>query len=637
MVDSNIAFQNNLVALAQVDPKLEQSLRQIKTNDIYEVFLLENESLENIKIADKRDFTLVDKNYAQDVYTKLKKYEEFDNYHSLYFFGIGSGVFYKNLLKNPNHKKIYIFEPELELIYIVLNLIDFSAELLTKKIVVKLTQDVDFVSIKQLINENSLLYLKKYYFDIYSDYYDKYSVEAKRINNAILLVFKHALQDKGDSLEDTLIGYKNSTRRMLYMFEQPSLLSLTTAIKGRKNAVMVSTGPSLVKQLPLLKKYRDYFTILSVDASYPVLYNAGIKPDIVLAMERVPEVSKFFEDIPKEFQQDVIFMLATVCHDDAFNSIKKEALLLPYLRADSHNTTMQLNDWGYLGGGLCGANYLFNFAINVEFENFVFIGQDLAFSKDGYSHAKGHVFGVDGEKFDEKFDGYLTAYGGDGQVATQKYWRIFLNDFVVQISASKKYKQMKIYNATEGGARIDGAIEIPFGEYCKNILDTNVKKEAIVLKYPDKDDINKIRIKYISEQKENIKLAKSIKKQAKKTFELVEDFLRKIKDFDETMLVKVSEKEIDILLDRIYSVRHKYANPRFLNPFASLLMSYLSHLDFDIAAVKTMRENTPHTIKLKKINYIKVNYEWLFRLWGSLEKIIEIAEDSLSNPYERHL
>ncbi len=621
-------FTKNIKAIFDTDIELANKLQSIASNETYEVFVTDLENLSDLKIVDNRDGTLVD-NSLESIEKKLQEFELFDNYYALYFFGIGSGTFYKRILKNINHKKVYIFEPELELIYIVLNLIDFSKEISEKRLIINLTRDVNLFKAKQIIDTQSKFYIKVYNLDIYSSYYDKYLSQAKKINDTILLILKHFIQDKGDSLDDTLTGYKHSSEKMLDMFRHPSLQKVLKSLKKRKYAVLVSTGPSLEKQLPILKKYQEYFTILSVDASFPVLYNAGIKPDIVLGMERIKEVANFFTDIPADFFKDIVFMLATVCHSDAFAAIKG-GITCPYLRADTHNMALGLDEWGYLGGGLCGANYLFTLAINAEFKDFVFIGQDLAFSKDGRSHAQGHVFGTDGEKFDEKFDGYIPAYGGDGEVATQKYWRLFLNDFVVQIGHSKSRKPMEIYNATEGGARIPDTIEIPFQEYCENILITSESKDKLDISYPSEEEISKNELKYISKQKENLKLAKSVKKQAKKTFDFVEQFLKEIQNLNNTELIKnVKNRELDELLDKIYFVKDKYTNPKFVNTYTTLFMSYLEHVDFEIALAKTMRENTPEAIKLKKINYIKVHYEWLYRLWASLEKIIEITEQSV--------
>ena len=623
-------YENNLSALSSVDKALASELRGITTNQLFEVYLPQGEIIDNVNIIDNRDSTPIhiEKN---EVEQKLQSFIEYDNFYALYFFGIGSGVFLQKLLQNPNHKKIYVIEPEIELIYIALNLVDLSLEILNKRISIKHSPTIDFVAIKYLITRDSALYLKKYNLDIYSHYYDKYFDEIKRVNDLILLFFKHVLQDKGDSIKDTLDGLKHSANNMQKMFESPSLGQITRYLKGRKNAVMVATGPSLQKQLPLLKKYQDYFTILCVDASFPILSKHGIKPDVVLSMERVTESSKFYVDTPKEFHKDVIFMFATVCHEDTFNAVG-DSTTVPFLRADRHNMELDLGEWGYLGSGLSSANYLYNFAINIGFENIVFIGQDLAYGKDGTSHAKGAVYGEDEIKIDdEKFAGYIKAYGGEGEVATMKYWKIFLNDLVVQIAAAKKYSIMHTYNATEGGAYIEGATEIPFAKFCENILDTTKVKEQIVLEYPSKEESDKAIKSYVKKQKDVIKYAKSVNKHAEKTFKAIERFLEKIQHFTlEDIEKKVKSSEVDELLQKIYQVRGKYANEIFLNVFSSLLESYLSYIDFELAAIKTMRENTAEAIKHKKINYIKINYEWLYRLFTSLSEILRILDDSLA-------
>lgn len=623
-------YENNLSALSKVDETLANELRSITTNELFEVYLPEGESVDNVNIIDNRDFTPIHIENTE-ITRKLEEYVEFDNYHSLYFFGIGTGVLFQKLLENPNHKKIYIFEPEIELIYIVLNLIDISQDIELKRIIIKKSTTLDYVAMKYLVDKYSSLYLKKYNLDIYSPYYDKYLDEIKRVNDLVLLHFKHVLQDKGDSIEDTLLGLKHSANNMQAMFEAPSLSQITDTLRGRKNAVMVATGPSLQKQLPLLKKYQDYLTILCIDASFPILAKNGIKPDIVLSMERVTESSKFYVDTPKEFHKDVNFLFASVCHEDTFNAIADGEVVIPFLRADRQNIALDLKEWGYLGGGLSSANYLYNFAMNVNFENIVFIGQDLAYGKDGTSHSKGAVYGDNEIKIDdEKFAGYIKAYGGEGEVATMKYWKIFLNDLVVQISASKQYSTMDTYNATEGGAFIDGTIEIPFEKYCDEILDKSKIKDKINLTYPTKERSQEAIKNYLAKQNNTLKYARSVNKQAEKAFKSVEKFLGKIQHYSlEELENKLKAKDIEEQLSKIYQVRGKYANELFLDTFNSLLDSYLSYIDFELAAIKTMRENTPQAIKHKKINYIKINYEWLYRLFTSLTEILRILDDSI--------
>ena len=624
-------YKNNLSALSKIDKDLHGLLKNVTTNKNFEVFLAEDDIIDNVKIVDNRDGASIHQS-AEELGNKIKEFEKFDNYHSLYFFGIGTGVLYQELLKNRNHKSIIVFEPEIELIYIASNLIDFSKDILNHRFQIKFSELVTQENIHMIISNDSKLFLKTYNLHLYSDFYEKYSEESSRVNSVILALFKQLLHKKGDSLEDTFRGFTHSSNRISEMIKSLSLFQLVQKIKNRKNVVLVSTGPSLYKQLPLLKKVREYITIICADASFPILSKEGIKPDIVLSMERDIETAKFYADTPNEFHKDVVFLISTVCHSETFRSIDSSGILIPFMRADKHNMILGLDEWGYLGGGMSCANYLYNLAMEVGFENFTFIGQDLAYAKDGSSHCKNHVYGAD-ERGMEEASGYIVAYGGVGTVLTMKYWHMFLNDFIFQIDYTNKKLNMKTYNSTEGGARIPGTIEIPFQEFCDKFVDLTKPKEKIVLGLPSKELIEKNRRKYVNKQNEIIKIAKSVSKNAKKSFTEIEIFLAKIKDYNAEDIIKnVSMKELDKLNKRLLEVKNKYNSQYFLNIFSTLLSSYIGHLEFDIAKVNVMRENTPEAIKLKKVNWIKIHYEWLYRLYATLDEIIRIIEDSLDKP-----
>ena len=94
------------------------------------------------------------------------------------------------------------------------------------------------------------------------------------------------------------------------------------------------------------------------------------------------------------------------------------------------------------------------------------IGQDLAYGKGRNTHAKGHVTTTEEEE--AMPSEYATAYGGKGEVETMSVWNQFRQFFEVLITLTKKdHKEISVYNCTEGGARIDGAIEMPFKELLK--------------------------------------------------------------------------------------------------------------------------------------------------------------------------
>ncbi|MCR2096045.1 6-hydroxymethylpterin diphosphokinase MptE-like protein, partial [Campylobacter upsaliensis] len=75
-----------------------------------------------------------------------------------------------------------------------------------------------------------------------------------------------------------------------------------------KNAIIVSTGPSLMKQLPLLKEYREKALIFCADSAYPILAKHNIKPDFVCMVERSDFTAEFFNHDFGDFDEGVCFI-----------------------------------------------------------------------------------------------------------------------------------------------------------------------------------------------------------------------------------------------------------------------------------------------------------------------------------------
>ncbi|EJD5867819.1 motility associated factor glycosyltransferase family protein, partial [Campylobacter jejuni] len=89
-------------------------------------------------------------------------------------------------------------------------------------------------------------------------------------------------------------------------------------------AIIVSTGPSLTKQLPLLKKYANKATIFCADSSYPILAKHGIKPDYVCMLERKAITAEFFNHDFGEFDNGICFIIKSIVHPNAINYLTKK-------------------------------------------------------------------------------------------------------------------------------------------------------------------------------------------------------------------------------------------------------------------------------------------------------------------------
>ncbi|TQR60426.1 motility associated factor glycosyltransferase family protein [Campylobacter troglodytis] len=137
------------------------------------------------------------------------------------------------------------------------------------------------------------------------------------------------------------------------------------------------------------------------------------------------------------------------------------------------------------GGGATVAFYALQAAAYLRYKKIILIGQDLAYANDLASHAKGHLIGefYDTNRFEKK---QVLAYGGKGKVLSHELWLYFKGQIEGLISSFDK--SIAVINSTEGGARIEGAIEMPFVKVCESFI-TKDKKQFAPLSLPSKKTV----------------------------------------------------------------------------------------------------------------------------------------------------
>ncbi|EAI3746611.1 motility associated factor glycosyltransferase family protein, partial [Campylobacter jejuni] len=279
----------------------------------------------------------------------------------------------------------------------------------------------------------------------------------------------------GNDPKDALQGIEQFVYNLPQMITHPSYKELLSKRKNLSDtAIIVSTGPSLTKQLPLLKKYASKATIFCADSSYPILAKHGIKPDYVCMLERTELTAEFFNHDFGEFDKDIVFICAGVVHPKAIEYLKgrnlvitQKVLAFPYY--------INLKDFSYAAVGLSVAHTLSYLATYLSHKNIIFIGQDLAYAENGNSHPDDYQNSANYES--QMYEHILTeAYGGNGKVETHSIWLLFKNWFENEMIPNTRKMGITTYNCTEGGARIEGTIEKPFLWACENLLDKDLNK-----------------------------------------------------------------------------------------------------------------------------------------------------------------
>ncbi|HIC6927413.1 TPA: motility associated factor glycosyltransferase family protein, partial [Campylobacter coli] len=440
-------FNKNIEALSNLF--LKESLKEIKSSKFE--LILGKDNLD-INLKDTSDNTFLYENVIDELNSMLNTYnDKYLLYPVLYFYGFGNGILFKALLQNKNHQHIVVFEKDIEIIWIMFHILDFSSELQSARLMVLQTSSLDIELFSNFCSSKPFFQFSRIYFlELMSHYYERFHEDVLELNKKLVQDFKDSILSHGNDPLDALQGIEQFVYNLPQMITHPSYKELLSKRKGISDtAIIVSTGPSLTKQLPLLKKYASKATIFCADSSYPILAKHNIKPDYVLSLERIPLTSEFFNNDFGEFDKDILFVLKSYVHPHTTKYLQKNnrnfMLVSTYA---SFINYLKLDDFGYFNMGFSVANMNFLLAIHLKHKNIVLIGQDLAYAKDGLSHTKDYS-NLDKHEghFQRDKNKYTTqAYGDNGKVESSFVWTLFRHNFEQDVANAKKNYYITTYN-----------------------------------------------------------------------------------------------------------------------------------------------------------------------------------------------
>ncbi|WP_456452494.1 motility associated factor glycosyltransferase family protein [Hydrogenimonas sp.] len=622
-------FEKNIRALAEKDPALADRLRKIPSNERYEV--VADSDPANVHIVDTADYTpLFVGKPIDETLAKLQDFKKYARYPYLYFYGIGNGIFYKLLLANETHRGVFVIEPEPELLYIALNLVDFSEEIAGGRLTLKLAEDLGYDAVARYLSGDPKVFAKVYDLHVLLPYYERYSENIVEVNRLFTRAFEHMAYSFGNDITDSLIGLHHFVQNLPLMVRTPTLHELIKKAPNTDTAVIVSTGPSLSKQLPLLKKIADHVTILCIDASFPILEKEGIRPDIVFSIERVALTGEFYKRTSPTFQEGVVEAVSALSHKELVENAKGTLQLS--MRPFGYMKYLSPSDkWGYLGQGMSAANMAYELAALAKFKNIVFIGQDLAYGKEGDSHAKGHTFG-EREVTREKAVGTVEGYGGGHEVPTTLVWKLFLNFFEQMIAEANAAGYSRTINATEGGARIRGAEELPFAEVAETIVDKSRTKEPIRLETQPPEIVELLHERIVENTNRAIEVALRVKAKSEEVFLQIMEELEKVEKLHkENRLEEIDFDKLQKIVEKIDEVKQMYDDREFSTAFFDLVQPFIMHQELDLARIQVRDTQTEIEKKAKLLEWIYAHKGWLFSFAGSIDNAVGAIRKGVQN------
>ncbi|HEF7507515.1 TPA: motility associated factor glycosyltransferase family protein, partial [Campylobacter jejuni] len=376
----NLLEKNIQALLSGVNEPLGNKLLNFIQNKTCSRFNID----ENLNIYDKIHNVFMYENLEEELnFFYQSILEKTPRYPFVCIYGIGNALLIKNLAKHYKH--LFVFESEIELFILALSVIDLSEELCSGKIYL--------VDIKEERVDIQLLIL----FDM-KDMFEYLSLYEMFVNNSFYKQFQQDDWYKANTLCEknievvirNLIGnfqialptYSHLLQNIPSMLESIPFQRILSERKNKfDNAIVVSAGPSLAKQLPLLKAYQDKAVIFCADGALSMLEKEGVVPDYILNID--------FEDLPLRFFQNKenktsLNVLSCATHPSLVHFLDNKSVVL---RDDPLYQRFNLNDFGYIDTGTHVSHFSYTLALALGFKNIIMIGQDLAFDEEGNSHS----------------------------------------------------------------------------------------------------------------------------------------------------------------------------------------------------------------------------------------------------------
>ncbi len=254
----------------------------------------------------------------------------------------------------------------------------------------------------------------------------------------------------------------------------PGVSALKDAWKGRP-AVVIAAGPSLGKQLPLLKAARGRVTLICVGTALKPCLKAGVVPDLAATLDYSRLSAKYLEGLENVEVPLVVDSKGNWQAIEAYPG-PKYFTQNPFL--DNVLDHQAGRDRGHLDTGGTVANLCYSLAGLLGADPVIFVGLDLA-----YTHHTTHLPGTAiHEQWAPELNRFSTlqlkeweqlarirsrlrevpAQGG-GALLTDDQMFTYLQKF------QKEWRKAshRVIDATEGGAFKDGAEAMPLAEALK--------------------------------------------------------------------------------------------------------------------------------------------------------------------------
>lgn len=492
------------------------------------------ENLELLKIEKNNKHVYLGSkfNMRREIENFRGKFDKINKKHEVIIFGAAGGSWISEFVEEFKDRDIVFVEPTEDL------------KNMLEQIINKIDINVNILSLEEGSFEKKLkLLIKKRFIDfiVFSNYDLVFSNEVYNLKEKI----KDCVIDKTIN-ENTAIAFSkdwfmNYLSNIVSIFKDNSLNSYKDVYKG-KPAIIVSAGPSLEKNIHLLKGNEDKFVIITGIRTLYTLKKEGINCDFACVIDGSEAMYKVSKD---SLKYDIPLFYSDGANKKIINEYEGNKIY--FTSPNYFKLNRRLGDFGtdvlYQGGSV--AHSCTAIAEYLGCNPIVFIGQDLAYTNNQI-HASNAT--IQGEQLKtDKYD--LMVEGVNGGVVPTSY---SLDTFRKAFESMIELNDEVIYiNATEGGANIKGT-EV---KLLKDVIEKFDEKIDKIPNEKSEKDLNEIKLvesNLKNNLQEIIKLKKLAREAVMENKQLVNKYLKNNKEF------KNSLKKLDNIDNKFREKRNEF-------------------------------------------------------------------------------
>jgi len=383
-------------------------------------------------------------------------------------YGFGLGYHLEAFIKSFPGKRLYIFEPNMEILLAALELRDLSKILKHPNITVFGFGSAMEAVINLILNQMTTSFLML----VPPSYERAYKLELAEFNR----IFHEKTTLTRSNLATTVSFYEQWPENILLNIsnnlKSAPLSFLRDKLKGYP-AVIVGSGPSFDLELDNIKRIRNSGLLFAAGSSIQALLKNGIEPDLIGAIDG----SEKFADAFRDLKYEHIPMLYTpIVIPKVINSATKGTFHCSIHTEKITGQIMQnVADIPILNSTFSVTGLLIQAAIYMGCEPIIFVGQDLSYpNKQYYANTVTHFSNSEIQDSQLYMDEQIKNTNG-GMNPTSKVMLNTLRDIEMLIRTYGG--ESSFINCSRNGAVIKGTEYVPMSAVCDQLADESFDRK----------------------------------------------------------------------------------------------------------------------------------------------------------------